>query len=88
MTLEEAQRRLVAAARYRDVARYLFDARTRAALIDTAVEFERMAWATLALPGNDRPFVVASRPIQAHTHSPHDESGTGPVPGALTELHL
>ena len=38
-----AHERLAAAARYRGMARYMPDDATRAALIDTAAEFERMA---------------------------------------------
>lgn len=42
--LELARERLAAAARYRDMARYMSDDATRAVLIDTAAEFERMAF--------------------------------------------
>lgn len=55
MTPDEAQRRLSAAARYRDMARFMFDKGARAALFDTAAEFERTASPIVALPGDDTP---------------------------------
>ena len=55
MTLKEAQRRLAAAARYRDMARFMFDKGARAALIGTAAEFERTASSIVALLVDDTP---------------------------------
>jgi hypothetical protein len=43
VTFEEARRRLAAAARYREQARFTLDYSTRLALVETAWEFERMA---------------------------------------------
>lgn len=42
MTFEQTQRKLAAAARYRDLARYISDAKAQAALV-AAAEFERAA---------------------------------------------
>lgn len=45
LTFEQTERKLAAAARYRDMARYMADAETRTALVETAAEFERAACA-------------------------------------------
>ena len=52
MRFEDAHQRLATAARYRDLARYTFDASTRVALIETAAQFEREACAAFSSTKN------------------------------------